>query len=207
VDQFIIQNANSSMMKKIIILLLFSNVLFCQKKATGISTEFEFPTSKPLLGQIHYGYRVGGLMGQEGKTKELIFIEENDQVDKVIVALNKDLNIVKGFKIEVSRSDGSVKTYDFGNVENSVWQKPFKINKGAKLIGVSGSAGWFVDNISFQTSDGKSSPLYGGKGGDTDYRLHLSKDPKGKLKGRLMGFWGSSTDYLETIGLVFWPIE
>jgi purine nucleosidase len=170
-------------------------------------TTFKNPHSKPKLGEVHYGYRVGGLIGQEGKTNELICIEENEQVTQIKVALNQSLNIVKGFQIEVLKKDGSLKSYDFGNTKDGLWQKPFIVKKGAKLIGVSGAAGWFVDNISFQTSDGSSSPIYGGKGGDTDYKLHISKNEKGQFRGRLMGFWGSSTDFLESIGLVFYPVE
>jgi purine nucleosidase len=168
---------------------------------------FKLPHSKPKLGEVHYGYRIGGLTGQEGKTNELICIEENEQVTQIKVALNQSLNIVKGFQIEVLKKDGSLKSYDFGNTQEGVWQKPFVVKKGAKLIGVSGAAGWFVDNISFQTSDGSSSPIYGGKGGDTDYKLHITKNEKGQYRGRLMGFWGSSTDVLESIGLVFYPVE
>jgi purine nucleosidase len=168
---------------------------------------FKSPNAKPKLGDIHYGYRVGGLTGQEGETKELICIEEGDQVQQIMVALNKTQNVVQGFQMEVLKKDSKMQKYDFGNLKDGVWQKPFVIKKGAKLIGISGSAGWFVDNISFQTSDGQSSPIYGGKGGDTDYKLHITKNEKGQYRGRLMGFWGSSTDLLESIGLVFFPIE
>lgn len=168
---------------------------------------FKSPNSKPKLGETHYGYRVGGLIGQEGETKELICIEEDDQILQINVALNQSLNIVKGFQMEVLKKDGNLKNYDFGNTKDGVWQRPFKIKKGAKLIGISGSAGWFIDNISFQTSDGQSSPVYGGKGGDTDYKLHITRNEKGQYRGRLMGFWGSSTEFLESIGLIFYPVE
>jgi purine nucleosidase len=168
---------------------------------------FKTPNSKPKLGEVHYGNRIGGLIGQEGKTTELICIEDGDQIQQIKVALNQAQNIVKGFQMDVLKKDGSLKNYEFGNTKDGIWQKNIAIKKGIKLIGISGAAGWFVDNISFQFSDGSSSPIYGGKGGDNDYKLHITKNEKGQFRGSLMGFWGSSTDVLESIGLVFYPIE
>jgi purine nucleosidase len=168
---------------------------------------FSLPNKKPKLGDVHYGNRVGGLIGQEGETKQLIFIDEGDQIQSLRVCLNKDQNIVKGFEINVLKKDNKTVSYTFGNVNNGVWQKEFIVKKGLELIGIKGAAGWFVDRVGFVFSDGSTSPIYGGKGGDNDFTLSITKDGSGRSRGRFMGFWGSSTDYLETIGLVFFPIK
>jgi purine nucleosidase len=175
---------------------------------------FQMPTTKPRLGEVHYGNRVGGLTGQEGKTTHLICIEEGDQIQDIKVCLTKALNVVKGFEMSVLKKNNTVKTYTFGeNTDLSrdnregVWQPIFKVKKGVQLVGISGAAGWFIDNLRFHFDDGSTTPLYGGKGGDNDFKLVITKNDKGQLRGRLIGFWGSYTNQLETLGLVFFPKE
>jgi hypothetical protein len=195
-------------MKKLLLFLMFSPTLFAQtEQPINETIVFKEPTTKPKLGEIHYGNRVGGLIGQEAKTTQLLCLEENDQLLQIRVCLTPRLNVVKGFELKILKKDGLVKSETFGNTNDGVWQIPFKVKKGQKLIGISGAAGWFIDNISFQFDDRTTTPTYGGKGGDNDFRLHITKSPKGYFRGRLMGFWGSSTTQLESIGLVFFPIE
>jgi hypothetical protein len=195
-------------MRKILLFLLLSNALFAQKQAAKDAiTVFKEPTSKPKLGETHYGNRVGGLIGQEGKTTELICLEEGDRIEEIRVCLTPQLNVVKGFELKIQKKGGITKKAIFGSIMDGVWQPTFKVENGQKLIGISGAAGWFIDNISFQFDDNSSTPTYGGKGGDNDFKLHITKSQKGQFRGRLMGFWGSSTTQLESIGLVFYPIE
>jgi hypothetical protein len=54
--------------------------------------------------------------------------------------------------------------------------------------------------------DGTMSPIYGGKGGDTEFRLLLNQSG-GKWTGHLRGFWSLSENAIEALGLIFWPIE
>lgn len=159
---------------------------------------------KPLLGEIHYGNRVGGVQAQEGKSLQLIAFEEND-VLKCIQVFLSDRQIVTGFELQVEKK-GVAHTFSFGNLEGSPQEKYF-VPKNRKLVGIQGASGWFIDSIAFVFDDGSTTPRYGGGGGDLDFSLVLNKKPSGKYLGRLMGFWGSSTNLLETIGLVFWPIE
>jgi inosine-uridine nucleoside N-ribohydrolase len=168
---------------------------------------FQMPSHKPKLGQVHYGNKVGGLIGQEGATNEVIGMEENDQIQQIKVCLTKTLDVVKGLELEVLKKDGKIQKLYFGNTTDGVWQAPYKVKKGVSLIGISGASGWYIDSISFLFSDGSKSPTYGGKGGDNDYKLQITKNNKGQFRGRLMGFWGSMTDKLESIGLVFFPLE
>ena len=86
------------------------------------------------------------------------------------------------------------------------WQAPFEIAPGRQLVGISGAGGWWIDSIRFHLDDGTTSPRYGGKGGDTDFSLLLAQR-NGSWKGQLMGFWGTVGEHLESIGLVFWPVE
>ncbi len=159
---------------------------------------------KPLLGEVHYGNRIGGVQAQEGRSIQMISFEENDNLNSIQVFLNED-QIVTGFKLEVERK-GGIKVFSFGNL-NSFPQEIFFVQKNAKLVGISGTSGWFIDSLAFIFDDGSSTPKYGGTGGDLNFKLVLNKKPTGIYLGRLMGFWGSHTDLLETIGLVFWPIE
>jgi hypothetical protein len=168
---------------------------------------FRMPTTKPKLGEVHYGNRVGGLTGQEGTTKQLICLEEGDRIQEIKVCLTKALNVVKGFEMTILKKNNTIKAYTFGENTEGVWQPSYKVKKGAQLIGISGAAGWFIDNLRFHFDDGSMTPQYGGKGGDNNFKLEITKNDKGKLRGRLMGFWGSHTDQLESLGLVFFPIE
>jgi purine nucleosidase len=177
------------------------------QSAAANRLSFKMPTTKPKLGEVHYGNRVGGLTGQEGVTKQLICLEVGDQVQEIKVCLTKSLNVVKGFEMTVLKKDNIVKTFTFGQNTEGVWQPVFKVKKGIQLIGISGAAGWFIDNLRFHFDDGSMTPQYGGKGGDNDFKLVITKNDKGTLRGRLMGFWGSHTDQLESLGLVFFPIE
>jgi hypothetical protein len=165
------------------------------------------PNIKPKLGDIHYGNRVGGIIGQEGENEVLNFLKIDYQITYITVRLNEARNVVKGFKISILKSDYSKQDFYFGSAEGGIVEQPFVVKKGLQLIGISGAAGWFIDNIRFHFSDNSQTPLYGGNGGDNDYKLMLSKGKNGKYRGRLLGFWGSKTNQLESIGLVFFPIE
>lgn len=165
----------------------------------------EIPNSKPKLEEVHYGNRVGGVVGQEGMTTQLICLGTKSRLQSIEVFCNN--SIVTGFQMEIADiNDDTVKSATFGNVTSAA-QKKFTVEDGKRLVGISGSCGWFIDSIRFHFDDGTATPLYGGQGGDIDFSLLLKKDKQGNPKGRLMGFWGSSTDQLETIGLVFWPLE
>jgi hypothetical protein len=182
--------------------MIFSFTGFSQIQA------FKDPKSKPKLGEVHYGNRVGGLIGQEGLNQELIFLaHEKDQLKKIFIALNSEKNIVKAIRFMVEMRDGSLKTFDFGFANNNEYLFQYELKKNQKLIGIKGSGGWFIDNLGFIFSDGKETQIWGGKGGDNTFRISLSKDVRGILKGRLMGVYGSYTEHLESLGLIFWPIE
>ena len=168
---------------------------------------FQRPQSKPRLGEVHYGNRVGGLIGQEGPTRHLIFLEEGDRISELMVSLTPEGTIVKGFRLMVAKADGSTEDHVFGKVDGGTWQAPYPVPDGAELVGIAGAAGWYIDRLRFLFNDGSESPTYGGPGGDNAFELKLATRPDGTLRGRMMGFWGSWTDVLETIGLVFWPLE
>lgn len=166
--------------------------------------EVKLPDHKPLLGEVHYGNRVGGVQAQEGKSVVMIALEETDVLSSIQVFLS-ERNIVSGFQFHVEKKDGD-SIYSFGNF-SELPQAKFIVPADRRLIGISGTSGWFIDSIAFVFDDGSTTPKYGGSGGDLNFRLLINKKPTGEYLGRVMGFWGSYTDVLETIGLVFWPIE
>ncbi len=168
---------------------------------------FQAPAHKPKLGEIHLGNRVGGTLAQEGPTQQLICLQEGDQLHSIQTCLTPQQNVVKGIRMEVLKKDGKMQTYVFGDTTQGAWQPVYQVKKGQLLTGISGVSGWFVDSIRFHFNDGTTTPLYGGGGGDNDYQLILSRNRQKQLRGRWMGFWGSATNQLESIGLVFWPVE
>jgi len=166
---------------------------------------------KPLLGEIHYGNRVGGIQAQEGDSVAVFAFEENDTLKSIQVYLSENpstpgFETIAGFVLEVER-EGVSKAFTFGSITNSPEEK-YRVTGNKKLIGISGASGWLIDSMSFIFDDGSSTPKYGGVRGDLKFRLVLNQKPTGEYLGRLMGFWGSDIrGHLETIGLVFWPIE
>jgi hypothetical protein len=192
------------MMKAIVLFLLFLQVSL---QAQTLPQDFTLPSEKAKLGDIHYGNKVGGIIGQWSIDKQLIFIEEGDQLMEVIFGLPPEKNIVGALKFKVQKKSGTIEEYIFGDPQKQLWQAPHKVKKGITIAGISGAGGWLIDNMRIHFSDGTATQLYGGKGGDNTFNISITKDKKGRAKGRFMGFWGSYVDKIESIGLVFFPIE
>jgi hypothetical protein len=195
------------------VLLLYSLIITLTNACIGLAqlpvtaSAVNVPTSKPRLGEVHYGNRAGGLIGQEGPTQQLLFLAEGDQLLRLQVGLTAAGNVVKALRFVVQQRSGAQAMYLFGEAIGAVWQPVVAVKKGRSLVGISGAGGWFIDNLRFHFDDGSTTPRYGGTGGDNDFQLLLTKSPKGHYRGRLMGLWGSATDQLESVGLVFFPIE
>jgi hypothetical protein len=169
---------------------------------------FHEPDHKARLGEVHYGNRVGGLVAQEGQTVAVLVQDSSETLQSIQVCVDKrpGAGIVRGFRFGVRGADGRVRYVSFGSQEGA-WEPPFNVPNGRNLIGISGACGWFVDNLRFHFDDQTTTPRYGGNGGDTTFQLLLTQKPDGRFKGRFMGFWGSWTHSLETIGLIFYPYE
>ncbi len=191
-------------MKKVFLILIIflklSQTIFSQ------ATDYQTPTHKPLLGEIHFGNRVGGEIAQEGVTKKLICLEEGSHLQSIQVNLTKAKNVVKGLKMSILCKNNQVKDYVFGDTLG-IWQEKIILKKSQELVGISGTMGWFIDSICFHFSDGTKTKRFGGNGGDIAFQNIFNRDKKGNFKGKWIGFWGSATDQLETIGLVFMAVE
>lgn len=174
--------------------------------AAPAQVPFREPDHKARLGELHYGNRAGGLIAQEGPTVVTMVREEGETLETIEVAVTPPGHLVKGLRLGVRRADGSLKSVAFGNPDGR-WLPQFRVPPGRVLVGISGACGWFVDNLRFHFDDGSTTPLYGGTGGDTAFQLLLARRADGTLKGRFRGFWGSSTEFLESIGLLFFPEE
>lgn len=132
---------------------------------------------KSLLGEIHYGNRVGGIQAQEGKSIEVIVFEESDVLNGIQVFLSEH-KVVTGFQLEVEQEKGT-KIFSFGNT-SSIPQKRYCVPSNLRLVGISGASGWYIDSLAFTFDDGSSTPRYGGVGGDVNFRLELNKNLSGK---------------------------
>lgn len=75
-------------------------------------------------------------------------------------------------------------------------QAVFRLDSDEYIVGISGRYGDVLDSISFITNK-RTSPRFGGSGGERDYRIDL---PSGNMA---IGFCGRSGEYLDAIGLVY----
>ena len=165
---------------------------------------FTLPDRKANLGEVHYSARVGCTVGTEGERFQALVIPEEGRLSSVQVATGG--SVVHSLRFNYTDADGNEQTHLVGD-EDGDWQKAFMIPPGRTLVGISGAGGWWIDRLVFHLDDGTTSPAYGGTGGgDTDFSLLLAQRD-GKWKGRLMGFWGTVGEHIESLGLIFWPIE
>ena len=167
------------------------------------SQSFSLPNRKANLGEVHYSARVGCTVGIEGEQFRALVVPEGGRLSSVQVAAGG--SVVHSLRFRYTDADGKEQTHLVGN-EDGDWQKPFVIPPGHTLVGISGAGGWWIARLVFHLDDGTTSPAYGGTGGDTDFRLLLVQRD-GRWKGQLMGFWGTVGEHIESLGLVFWPIE
>jgi hypothetical protein len=102
--------------------------------------------------------------------------------------------------------DGTLQERTIGS-SGGRWQPDYDVPSGVMLVGFSGAIGWYFDTIQFHFDDGKATPRYGGKGGDTAFDLRLNWNEQ-EYKGRLRGFYGSrDRQGIETLGFVFEPAD
>ena len=165
------------------------------------------PDVKAKLGEIHYSPAVGGVLGSEEPAFELLFEEERIESIRVGITANPDFRVVQVIEFTVRRADGSLVKRLIGGAEEADWQPVIAMPKGATLRGISGRGGWFIDAIRFHFTDGSQSPEYGGAGGDTEFRLLLAETAERRARGAFRGFYGTAGGLVESLGLVFWPLE
>ena len=75
----------------------------------------------------------------------------------------------------------------------------FRLDPGEYIVGLSGRFGEGIDSLRIHTNI-RTSPLYGGGGGDRDYRIDV---PSGS---QAVGFVGRAGERLDAIGLAFAPL-
>ena len=75
----------------------------------------------------------------------------------------------------------------------------FRLDPDEYVVGISGRFGDYVDSLRIHTNK-RTSPTYGGIGGDRDYRIDVERGHQA------VGFLGRSGDYLDAIGLTFAPL-
>jgi hypothetical protein len=76
----------------------------------------------------------------------------------------------------------------------------FRLDSDEYITGISGRYGDLIDSLRIHTNK-RTSPLFGGRGGERDYRIDV---PAGY---QAIGFAGRSGSYLDAIGLAYIPID
>lgn len=182
---------------------LFFLISFLTFPISLFAQPFSLPERKARLGEIHYSARVGSTVVTEGERFRAMVIPEEGSLQSVQVAVQG--SVVHSLRFSYTDAQGKERVATVGKDDGN-WQAPFAVPPGRTLVGISGAGGWWIDRLVFHLDDGTTSPAYGGGGGDTDFVLLLAQRD-GNWKGRLMGFWGTVGEHIESLGLVFWPIE
>ena len=74
-------------------------------------------------------------------------------------------------------------------------QNIFRLEDEEFLLGIQGQCGWFIDTLSLHTNQ-RSSPQYGGQGGEKDYFLNA---PAGS---EIVGLFGRADWHVDALGIV-----
>jgi hypothetical protein len=75
----------------------------------------------------------------------------------------------------------------------------FRLDSDEYIIGISGRYGIYVDSLTIHTNK-RTSPAYGGGGGDRDYRIDVERG------SQAIGFLGRAGDFIDAIGLTYIPL-
>jgi hypothetical protein len=75
-----------------------------------------------------------------------------------------------------------------------------RLDSDEHITGISGRCGDQIDSISIRTNK-RTSPLFGGSGGNRDYRIDVARGHQA------IGFVGRSGKYLDAIGLLSLPVS
>jgi hypothetical protein len=173
----------------------------------GASVPDDFPpaTHKPAPGEIHYSPLLGGTVGGTGRRFSVEIAPEGGRLLSIEVCTASERpELLRGLRFRSRDRDGTARERVVGRLDGRC-SRPFLVPRGVRLVGASGSVGWFVDGLRFHLSNGRASPRYGGAGGDTDFQLFLKRRASRYL-GELRGLWGTvDRDYIEALGLVFMP--
>ncbi len=182
-------------------------------KAAFAQNPWISPVRKAQLYEVHHSARVGGVVG----STQADLLEWRLSPDSTAARLlsiqvgltpRPDWRIVQCLRLRYLNPQGHVDTIQIGGADFAEWATPIELKAGQQLLGISGAGGWFIDAIQFHFSGGQVSPRFGGSGGDTTFDLRIQTRPDGQPRGALLGFYGSIQDsLLESLGLVFWPIE
>ena len=170
---------------------------------------FAPPDRKAALGQTHYSAPVAGVFGTESPAFAEEFLPPGAVLKTVEVGVtaDPDFRVVQCLRFLVRNPDGTPRTCVIGREDGATFAPARRVPAGAKLVGVSGRGGWYVDAVRFHFSDGSETPEYGGPGGDTTFRTLLTKNAAGAYRGEVRGLFGHAGPHLETLGLIFWPRE
>jgi hypothetical protein len=165
------------------------------------------PARKPRLGELHFGPAQGSGLPLTGTRFAQEFLPAGTHLVEVAACLHADSSrLVRALRFVTRDEHGNSRTITIGEPRGE-WSANHAVPEGARLVGISGAGGWFVDRVRFHFSDGSASPLFGGSGGDYAFRQFIP-ERGGHPAGECRGLWGTWHDgFLESLGLLTMPRE
>ena len=192
-------------MRSVIVAIILLGFLAGCQRGTG----FAVPDRKAQLGQMHYSAPVGGVTGTESAAFAEEFLGPGSELLEIEVGTtgNPNFLIVQCIRLRYRDGRRRQQTYTIGRAEGADFAPTYRVPEGPELIGISGRGGWYIDAIQFHFADGSVSPEYGGHGGDTTFRTLMTQRADGTYRGEVRGLYGHAGEFVEVLGLIFWPLE
>ena len=171
------------------------------------------PASKPRARELHATTLAGWSGSSEGEPFTVLR-PEGGYFTALAVGLSRTQpTVVTGLRIDITpqgAGDPDRETVIVGD-PNSRWTPLLdQMKPHRQPIGIHGASGHVIDRIGFIQSDGRVSPAFGGRGGDTTFDLRIGVEDSSSLASAFRGFHGSTAEFngsvaIESLGLLFAP--
>lgn len=146
----------------------------------------------PTASFNSYEYSKTGLAGGSGGTGYKKIMPNDAEITFLEIYHGRLVDGITFYYIDGNGNEGHYHIGGYGGQRST-----YDLGDNVKLIGISGWEGKYVDSIRFHFSNGESTNLYGGNGGDKSYDMKI---PASSLA---VGFYGRSGRVIDSIGIMY----
>jgi predicted flap endonuclease-1-like 5' DNA nuclease len=138
--------------------------------------------------------KVGPVGGEGGQPFDNYEIPEGAQLREIRLLTDRFVNAIQ---LIFTDKDGNVgELRPIGGLNGHL--EIFTLGTDEYLTAISGKHGWYIDSIQFHTNK-RSSDIFGGKGGDTEFILEAPKNHE------ISGLFGKADWFIDQLGIIVRP--